>query len=362
MDNKGSTGVKSIVSNWLFIGVVMVFIQVIIGGVTRITDSGLSITEWAVIQGTVPPLNEVEWLEAFEKYKVAAKKQYETLHAGMTISEFKFIYFWEYFHRLWARLIGFVFLIPFLYFLIKRWLPSWLLKNLGIVVLLAALEAFFGWIMVSSGLNDDTRTWVSAYKLVIHLGVATLLFGILYWTWLKSKVTSQEFGLINLRNFARGLTILLFLQILLGGLMAGMRAGLIHPYFPMFVKGTQFFETLANSNNQSAGDIINYEISIQVKAWVQLLHRSSAYLLVFLVAWFYFKAMYEELSYKLKRKINLLVTVLVIQFLLGVLTIVNCVGQVPLFYGVAHQGVALVLLCSLLSVLFLLENGSQKIR
>lgn len=101
---------------WLLIGLVMVFIQVVVGGITRLTDSGLSITEWAVIQGTMPPLNEAQWLDAFDKYKVAAKKQFESLHADMSLSEFKVIFFWEYIHRLWARLMGFVFIIPFLYF------------------------------------------------------------------------------------------------------------------------------------------------------------------------------------------------------------------------------------------------------
>ena len=112
--------VKKPVRVWLFIGVFMVFMQVVIGGITRLTDSGLSITEWAIIQGTLPPLNEAAWMEAFEQYKIMAKKQFESLHADMTLSEFKFIYFWEYFHRLWARMMGFVFLFPFLYFLWKR--------------------------------------------------------------------------------------------------------------------------------------------------------------------------------------------------------------------------------------------------
>ena len=174
---------KKVVQVWLLIGVIMVFVQIVVGGITRLTDSGLSITEWAVIQGTIPPLNEAEWTAAFEQYKTAAKKQFESLHANMSLSEFKIIFFWEYIHRLWARLMGLVFLFPFLYFLWKKYLPKWLVKRLGVVIALAALEALMGWIMVKSGLNEDTRTWVSAYKLVAHLSIATILLGYLFWTW-----------------------------------------------------------------------------------------------------------------------------------------------------------------------------------
>ncbi len=350
--------IRKVVSNWLFIGVVMVFIQVIIGGVTRITDSGLSITEWSVIQGTIPPLNEVEWLEAFEKYKVSAKKQYETIHSGMTLSEFKFIFFWEYFHRLWARLIGFVFLFPFIFFVIKKWIPKWLMKSLGIVIILAIIEATFGWIMVSSGLNEDDRTWVSAYKLIIHLGVATILLGVLFWSWWRSMgKTESDGGLVYLRRFAWLLATLIFVQIIFGGLMAGMRAGLVHPYFPIFVNGDNILNSLNNSGVQ--GDILNYEPNVKVKTYVQILHRSMAYLICFLVGLFYFKAMNFHLSVSLKRNVNMLVTLLVTQFLLGILTVINCLGSVPLFYGVAHQAVALILFCSVITVLFQLEKPSK---
>ena len=194
---------------WLFIGVAMVFMQVVIGGITRLTDSGLSITEWAVIQGTIPPLNEVEWVGAFDKYKIAAKKQYETIHAGMTLSEFKVIFFWEYFHRLWARTLGFVFLFPFLFFLLKKQIPNWLLKRLGITVGLAAVVATFGWIMVASGLNTDNRTWVSAYKLVGHLSLATILFAYLTWTWfLARQPKTNDTHLAKFRRFGWGLSLI----------------------------------------------------------------------------------------------------------------------------------------------------------
>ena len=340
--------IASSVKIWLFVGVVLVFMQVVIGGITRLTDSGLSITEWAIIQGTLPPMNEVDWNEAFAKYKVAAKKQYETLHADMTLSEFKVIYFWEYFHRLWARMMGFVFFFPFVYFLWKKMLPKWLVKRLGIVIFLAALAATFGWIMVASGLHDDTRTWVSAYKLVGHLTIATTLFGYLFWTWLKAYqpiATDGHFS--SLKKSAWVITLVLFVQIILGGFMAGMRAGLVHPHFPYFIEGERFVIALFTSSSES---LINYEPALSIKAWVQVFHRATAYFLVVLILQFFFKARRLFLSKQLYFGVNLLIILLVIQFSLGVMTIINSIGSIPVGYGSMHQAVALVLLATMLYV------------
>jgi cytochrome c oxidase assembly protein subunit 15 len=339
---------------WLLIGLVMVFFQVVIGGITRLTDSGLSITEWAVIQGTLPPMNAAEWDEAFEKYKVAAKKQYETLHADMTMSEFKVIFFWEYFHRLWARLMGFVFAIPFFFFLWKKWLPRWLLLRLGGVILLAATAATFGWIMVASGLNDDTRTWVSAYKLIIHLGIATTLFGFLFWTWLQSNQFARVEGDQAVwRKRVWGVTALLMVQILLGGLMAGMRAGLIHPYFPFFVEGDRLLGVIQSASGVNVENVVNYEPSAWIKGWVQILHRATAYILTGAIIWLFVRLKKPSLqtnSLQLGR--YLLLGLVGVQFLLGVLTVINSFGSIPVTYGVLHQAGALLLLITLLYVNF----------
>ncbi len=337
--------IKRPVKIWLFIGLVMVFFQVIIGGVTRLTDSGLSITEWAVIQGTLPPMNESEWLNAFEQYKQAAKKQFESLHADMGLSEFKVIYFWEYFHRLWARLMGFVFLFPFLFFLWKKWIPKWLLKNLGIVILLAALAAVFGWIMVASGLHEDNRTWVSAYKLVGHLSIATALFGFLFWTWLKStQPYASDAEYTNLKRFSRNIILIILLQIVFGGLMAGMRAGLIHPHFPWFIEGHRLANALSATAEANVEGIVNYETGIFAKGIVQVLHRATAYILSIMIVIFFIKARKLNISNRLRFGNNLLFGMLIIQFLLGVLTVINCIGKVPIFYGAVHQAGALILL------------------
>ena len=348
--------VNKIVRNWLFVGLILVFVQVIIGGITRLTDSGLSITEWEVIAGTIPPTNAEDWQIAFDKYKVSAKKQYESLHGDMTLSEFKFIYFWEWFHRLWARMMGFIFLFPFLYFLYKSWIPRWLLQRLGIVIALAALAAVFGWIMVASGLNDDKRTWVSAYKLLTHLMIATSLFSYLYWTWLKAGDSAQRSVVKHpLSKMSFWVCVIIFVQIGLGALMAGTRAGLIHPYFPLFVK----LENLLASLNPKPGGVvenfINYEQGIFIKGIVQILHRLTAYGLSALIIVFYIKI--KKTKQPSLQVINTgMLVMLITQFVLGVLTVINCFGKVPLLYGVLHQAGALVLLAFALAMYYKLRK------
>ncbi len=345
--------IKRPIQIWLAIGVFMVFVQIVVGGITRLTDSGLSITEWAVIQGTLPPTNQVEWQEAFELYKVAAKKQFESLHADMSLSDFKVIYFWEYIHRLWARFMGFVFLFPFLFFLWKKWLPRWLIRNLGIVIALAIAAATFGWIMVASGLNEDNRTWVSAYKLVGHLSIATALFGYLFWTHIKAaQPTVRDAHLGQLRRFAWGVATLLLVQIAFGGLMAGMRAGLVHPHFPFFVEGSRFLHIL----NAGDTDLVNYESSAAIKAWVQVLHRTMAYVLTIAMLLFARRVLQSDISKRLRGGTYSLMGLLGLQFLLGVLTVLNCIGRVPILYGSLHQAVALLLFANLLYVIYQLTE------
>ena len=162
---------------WLCIGLFMVFMQIIIGGITRLTGSGLSITKWEIVTGTFPPLTEEAWHVEFDLYKETP--QYQKINRNMNLSKFKFIYFWEYFHRVWARSMGFIFLFPFLYFWKKGYLDHTLKKRLGITVGIAAIVAVFGWIMVASGLVN--RPWVNAYKLTWHLSLALILYGYLFY-------------------------------------------------------------------------------------------------------------------------------------------------------------------------------------
>lgn len=361
MDSTNS-GIKTPVQVWLLLGVVMVFFQVVIGGVTRLTDSGLSITEWAVIQGTIPPLNEAEWQVAFEKYKTAARKQFETLHADMSLGEFKFIFFWEYAHRLWARLMGFVFLLPFLFFLWRKWLPGWLVRRLGVVIGLAAMAAVFGWIMVKSGLNDDQRTWVSAYKLIAHLGIAATLFGYLFWTWLKARQPQTVDGqFFKLKKAGWTIAAVLFVQIIFGGMMAGMKAALIHPHFPVFVEGERLLSALSSAADTGGVEqMMNYEQHRFAKAMAQLLHRGTAWLLAGLIVLFWWRIKNREVSRQLRMGSQLLLGMLVVQFLLGVFTVINSVGKVPVLWGMVHQAGALVLLAVVLFVNYQFSNSNKR--
>lgn len=351
--------IKKYVRVWLFIGLAMIFFQIVIGGVTRLTDSGLSITEWAVIQGTLPPMGEAEWTAAFELYKVHAKKQFEDLHADMTLAGFKVIYFWEYFHRLWARLMGFVFLFPFLFFLFKKWLPGWLIRRLGVVILLAAMAAVAGWVMVKSGLNEDNRTWVSAYKLITHLGIGTALFCYMFWTCLKASQASVLIHAPKLRRFGWIVATVLMLQILFGGLMAGMRAGLIHPFWPFFVRGGQLLDVLGSLDSSGTG-LMDYEASAAVKGVVQVLHRATAYLLSILIIWWVVQLKRLKNS-RINKGAGLLISLLVTQFILGILTILNCIGRIPVGYAATHQAVALLLFASVLYLMYQLKKRNAHI-
>jgi cytochrome c oxidase assembly protein subunit 15 len=353
--------IPRIVGYWLMLGVFLVFMQVVIGGVTRLTNSGLSMTEWKPLS-VLPPLNEADWQREFEAYRTIAAKQYNSLHAEMTLSEFRYIYFWEYFHRLWARMMGFAFLFPFLYFLWKGWLPRKLLFRLAVVIGIAAVAAVAGWYMVASGLNNDKRTWVSAYRLMLHLGIATALFSYLLWTaYMVLRPRPTDSGFPQLRRFGWAMTGLLLFQIVLGGMMAGTRAGLLHPYWPVFQHWDTFSPHLVDRAQMNAEALIDYEPGSFLKAWVQLLHRLTAVLLVGVAVWFssYSGRFAISGSFRLGRAVFQLL--LGVQFALGVFTVINCRGQVPADLGSLHQGCAFLLLGSALYLNYLMGRGGEQL-
>ena len=350
---------KKWVSTWLIIGLILVFVQVVIGGITRLTDSGLSITEWEIVKGVLPPMNEHAWELAFEKYQTHAKKQYESIHQSMNLEEFKVIYFWEWFHRLWARSMGLIFFFPFVFFLYKKWLPSWLIKRLGVVIALAALAATFGWIMVASGLNEDNRTWVSAYKLAGHLLIATALFTYLFYTFLKVTFDNTEkFIEPRLRKIVLGIIIVCVLQITFGGFMAGMRAGAIHTHWPIFAGNNHLIEIVTNPSLIKESEIINYEGSIWIKGVVQVIHRTLAGILLLLALYLPFQM--KQIDKKLKNFAYFALSLVGLQYILGVLTIIGIVGnKTPVSLGVLHQGLALLVLLSFFNLFYWL-SGTQK--
>jgi len=358
--------IPRIVGIWLIVGIVMVFMQVVIGGITRLTDSGLSITEWNVIKGVLPPVSALQWEDAFEKYKNHTV-QHKMIHADMTLKEFKFIYFWEYFHRLWARSMGFVFLIPFLIFWRKKWLPMRLMRDLGIVVGLAALAAVFGWIMVQSGLNTKEFVWVNAYKLTIHLSIAIALLAVLFWTTLKVWQSTTDYGHNKrVRRFAWRITWVVCLQLVLGGLMSGMKAGLVAPHFPhmeVAQDGSWIWiaEVLREKQQWSWDNLLRYQTNNFAPALIQLFHRGTAYLLCVLIPVFFFVVNRLRGNSSLKISNYILVGVLVLQVTLGIFTVMNSLNHAifPVL-GVLHQAGGMLLLMAMLFVNYQFGKGGYK--
>jgi cytochrome c oxidase assembly protein subunit 15 len=211
---------------------------VVIGGITRLTESGLSITEWQPVTGILPPLGEAQWTAAFERYK--AIPQYRALHAGMTLAQFKGIFFWEYLHRLWGRLIGFAFALPFLWFLARRRIPLALAPRLALIFALGALEGGIGWYMVASGLA--TRIEVSQYRLALHLATAVLIYAAMLWTALDLLAPHPllpggraRWGVM--RTGVSLAVLLIFVTMIAGSFVAGTRAGYLDNTFPLMEGG-----------------------------------------------------------------------------------------------------------------------------
>ena len=331
---------------WLIAGLVLIFVQVIVGGITRLTGSGLSITKWEIVTGTLPPLNDAQWIAEFDLYK--ATPQYEKINEGMSMSEFKFIYFWEYFHRLWARMMGFVFIIPLCYFLLKRWIDSALGKRLLLVFLAAALTASFGWIMVASGLIE--RPLVNAYKLSMHLGIAFVTFGILLWTtfWAHNVQLSLK-PASSTRKLVYWTFGVLVVQILLGGMMSGMKAALVYPTWPD-LHGELFPAILFDSANWSLTNIVDYDKNPFMPALVQVLHRMTGYAVAILITLLVISGFRQNLSRDSRWSRALLLTfgLMVVQVLLGIGTLVLSQGVIPVSWGVLHQAGALILLAAVL--------------
>ena len=362
---------------WLLTGIVMVFFQVVIGGITRLTDSGLSITEWAVIQGTLPPLNAADWEEARQAYMERAIGQVKMKWSGalypdgIPMDEFKFIFFWEYFHRLWARIMGFVFLIPFLIFWRKGWLSRPLMGMLGRVVALTALVAVFGWIMVKSGLDTPEFAWVNGYKLTIHLSLATMVFAYLIWVTLHVvQPKTQDEHNKRLKTFAWRITAVIVLQIVFGGLMAGVKAGLLFNHFPhMEINATDgswtwIAEVLKDQSKWTWANMMAYnspEGAGFAAALIQLLHRGTAYLLCVLLPIFFWYVRRIHRSTALTRGATAVFLILVTQVTLGILTLLQAVGQIPLLLGVLHQAGGLLLLGAMLYVNYQFSYGGQHV-
>lgn len=332
---------------WLWIGVIMVFFQIVIGGITRLTGSGLSITKWEIVTGTLPPLNEKQWDEALEMYKDTP--QYKQINQGMSMADFKFIYFWEYLHRLWARLMFFTFLFPFIFFLMRKKIDKRLTHKLIGVILLAMLVASIGWIMVASGLIE--RPWVNAYKLSIHLLLGLSLFS--YLSWIAIDVTG--FKKLSFKPNYKPWFIFLFLliiQLFIGGIMSGTRAALFYPTWPD-MHGEWLPAVITNADNWVTENFTNYDKNLFFTALIHFLHRTLAYILLIFGLYLIYK-FYRQNKDKIWR--NALVifgSLLSLQVVIGIITLILSWGEIPVLWGVLHQAVASLLLISLIFIFYL---------
>ncbi|WP_212000784.1 COX15/CtaA family protein [Chitinophaga sp. HK235] len=331
------------VAIWLYIGVGMLVIQVLLGGLTRLTGSGLSITEWQPLLGAFPPMNEAAWEKAFDGYKQIA--QYKYINNHFTLSDFKFIYFWEWLHRDWARLIGFVFIIPFIYFIIKKKIDRSMINPLIVLFVLGGLQGAIGWIMVKSGLNDE-NLYVSHIRLAIHFMSALVLLCYLFWFALKISIPSAEVLKVpSLKRLNIWLLVLVTVQLIYGAFMAGLHAALVANTWPdingawvpagMFAQGGFFT------------DIVHNTITIQ------FIHRGLAYLITILIAIWWWKSAQIPGNSLLHGIRYLPLLLVLLQVLLGVLTLLNSQVKIPITYGILHQCVGMLLLLSLVWTLYL---------
>lgn len=323
--------------------------QVILGGITRLTGSGLSITSWDIITGVIPPLSKQEWLDAFDLYKQTP--QFHKINATFTLKDFKFIFFWEYFHRLWARLLGIIFLIPFVFFTIKKIINWYLIKRLMLVVFLTALTASAGWIMVQSGLID--RPWVNAYKLTLHFILAILTIAAMVKT-LADVYQLENRSNKNQNKFVAILIIITFFQLIFAGLMSGMKAGLYFPSWPS-MNGKFIPEVLLNTNNWNLHNLTNYDSFEFTPALVQFIHRLLAYIILIATIYYY----YKKRNNLYTRAIKWLATtymLAIIQVVLGILTLIKIKTGIPLFLGILHQLTGLLFFISLLFLYFSLRK------
>lgn len=352
---------------WIFIGLVMLVVQVVVGGITRLTGSGLSITKWEIITGTFPPTSEEAWEAEFELYKETP--QYKEINEGMEMGSifqsgtFKFIYFWEWIHRLWARTMGFVFLFPFIYFWWSGAFDKMLKVRMTGVFLLAGLAASFGWIMVASGLVE--RPWVNAYKLALHLSIAFLTFSYLFWTFCRvmlPKVSYENFGSkLRFGTLAKVFTFILCIQIFLGGIMSGMKAGVVFPTWPDMY-GEYIPQIIFNSDSWTVENFNYYDRHPFMAALIQFLHRSVAYILFFFGLYYAYKLIRNHNTNLEFKASVVLVCLLITQVVLGILTVINCKGSIPVGLGVAHQFFGLMLLTASLFLNYLFSAPDKKVK
>ena len=334
----------------------MTVIQIALGGITRLTGSGLSITEWDVVTGTLPPLNNASWLQLFEKYKTTP--QFHLLNFDFTLANFKFIFFWEWFHRLWARSIGLVFAFGFIYFLAKKYFQSNMIKPLLVLFLLGALQGAIGWIMVASGLQGDA-VYVKPTRLALHFIFALGLLAYTYWFALELSVQpirrnsgNQEATdkISSIRKWAWVILLFIFFQLIYGALMAGHKAANVASTWPS-ING-QWIPNGLLSKEQFLLNAVNNTI------WIHFVHRGLAYiLLVLIIIWSAQLFKLQGNNFWVRARLAPAILVF-IQILLGIFTVLSSVHIIPGVWGgfewlaQLHQLTGMLFLLSVINILY----------
>jgi heme a synthase len=316
---------------WLLSIAALIAIMVLVGGATRLTESGLSIVEWKPVAGTLPPLNQEQWTQAFEAYKTIP--QYRELNAGMNLAEFKTIFWWEWSHRLLGRVIGVAYLLPFLWLLWRGVLSADLRRRLWLIFGLGALQGAVGWWMVASGLSQ--RVEVSQYRLAAHLVLALLIFAGIVWTLRRLADRPPSTATWRLKITSVVLVVLTFVQLYLGALVAGLRAGRVYNTWPDIdgalipSAARLFFEAPWWRN------LFDNPLTVQFE------HRMTAYLLFALAVLHALDAVRSRAGTAVVNGALWLAAVITLQATLGILTLLN---QVPTSLALAHQAVAIAVL------------------
>ena len=345
MGNSVSEKKSNAVAIWLLTGVGMIIIQVLLGGITRLTGSGLSITEWKPILGALPPLNEEAWLIAFEQYKQIG--QFKHINFDFTLSDFKFIYFWEWFHREWARLIAVVFMVPFIWFIVKRKFKKEMINPLIILFLLGGLQGLIGWIMVKSGLNQE-NLYVNHIRLAIHFISALGLLCYTCWFAMMLLVPAKEHVVsASLKKFTIWLLVLIVVQLVFGAFMAGLKAANFATTWPL-ING-EFMPS--SMSNDSLSTFTHDPLA------VHFIHRNLAYIITLLIVIWYFKVKKINAGAMFGKLKKLPLILVLIQVILGIFTVLYANDKTALlWFGVAHQFTAMILVLVMVWLVYLIRS------
>jgi cytochrome c oxidase assembly protein subunit 15 len=322
---------------WLIACMAMVVVMVLVGGITRLTESGLSMVDWHPIHGILPPLDEAEWQEEFDNYRQFP--EYQHVNKGMSLEAFKGIFWWEYIHRMLGRLVGLVFVLPLLFFAFTRTISKPLGWRMFGICLLVGLQGLMGWYMVQSGLADVP--WVSPLRLMMHLGLAFLIFACVWWQYLHLHFSGnirQEGGFSPATMLV---TALLFMQILLGALVAGMDAGLLYDSFPT-MNGAWVPEGWLALEPW-------YHNLVENPETVHFLHRAGALLVTAAILAVALPALVSSAAPYVRQSATMLLLLLVVQLALGAYTVIY---HVPIILASLHQLVALFLFAAMLRLLY----------